>query len=364
MPLRGDSPTNSFCYCMRSRFFLPFLLAVLFSVSLTGCDLLGSEDNFSSTITSGVYVANQGTFGEGNGSVSVYAPSSQTIAENAVDNLGSIVQSLALQSDQLYLMANTGGRVDVFDTADQSQIGQIADFSGPRYLAFANETAYVTDQSFGGPSSVQVLDVSGTSPERETSIEVPGTPEGITTAGDRVYAALGGFSDTTLVAAFDATAPSEIETIDVGCAPRFVLADRQNEVFAVCTDAPEVVVLDGTTGDEQTRLSLPDTASTRGPGQTAFFAPGAEELYVVVNQNRLTRINTASNTVGTTIGPLAGDAIGAVGYDAARQELYVGRIPGFSERGTVTIHERDGTKTGSFEAGVAPTYIDFRRTEE
>lgn len=349
---------------MRSSFVLSVLLAALLTVSLAGCDLLGVEDDAPSPVTSGVYVANQGAFGDGNGSVSVYSPADQTTNDDAIRGLGSIVQSLALRNDRLYLTANTGGRVDVFDAADQSPTGQLADFSGPRYLAFNGETGFLTDQSLSGSSSVHVLDVSGASPERETSVEVPGTPEGITTTSDRVYAALGGFSDTTLVATFPATAPSEVETIDVGCAPRFVLADRQNDVFAVCSDAPEVVVLDGATGDAQTRLALPDTPSTAGPGQTAFFSPSAEELYVVVDQDRLTRINTASNTVETTLGPFDGALIGAVGYDAVRQELYLGRVPGFSERGTVTIHERDGSDTGSFEAGVAPTYIDFRRTEE
>jgi hypothetical protein len=349
---------------MRSSSVLPLLLAALLPIALAGCDLLGAEDDASAPVTSGVYVANQGAFGDGNGSVSVYSPADQTTNDDAIRGLGSIVQGLALHNDQLYLTANTGGRLDVFDAIDQSQTGQLAGFSGPRYLAFADETAFLTDQSFSGPSSVHVLDVSGPSPERDTTLDVPGTPEGITIAGDRMYAALGGFSDTTLVATFPSTAPSEAETIDVGCAPRFVLADRQNEVFAVCSNAPEVVVLDGATGDEHTRLDLPDTPSTAGPGQTAFFAPSAEELYVVVNQNRLTRINTASNTVETTLGPLDGAPIGAVGYDAVRQELYVGRVPGFSEQGTVTIHERDGSNTGSFEAGVAPTYIDFRRVEE
>ncbi len=352
---------------MLLRRSLLLLLTTVLGFSLVGCDAIGTNDEGDETtvLTTGVYVANQGNFGDGNGSVSLYDPDADDVTREAIGNLNSIVQSITLHNDRLYLAANSGGRIDVFDASDQSQTEQLAEFSGPRYLTFWDEeTGFLTDQSFSGPSSVHVLDRSGSSLDVTTSVEVPGTPEGVTTTDNRVYAALGGFGDTTLVAAISPSAPDQAEMIDVGCAPRYPVADAQNEVFVPCSDTSEVVVLDGSTGDEVTRLDLPAPASTTGPGQAAFFSPTEEELYVVVSANQLTRINTATNEVVTTLGPLDGDPIGAVAYDAVSEALYVGRVPGFTERGTVTVHDRDGTQTGSFQAGIAPTYIDFRRTEE
>lgn len=342
---------------------LAFALLLL-TLSFSGCDLVGTDDDGPSLATEGVFVANQGNFGDGNGSVTLHNPNSGETTE-AIGTLNSIVQSITLRNDRLYLAANSGGRIDVFDADDQSQLQQLTGLSGPRYLTFTDdETAFLTDQSFGGPSAVQVLDEADAAPELAASIEVPGTPEGLTHTDDRVYATLGGFSDTTLVAAIDTESRTLTETIDVGCAPRYAVADRQDDVFVLCSDAPEVVVLDGGTGDEVTRLDLPSPSSTAGPGQPGFFASEAEELYVVVSQDRVVRINTRTDEVSSTLGPLDGDPIGAVGYDAIREELYVGRVPGFTEQGAVTVHERDGTQTGSFQAGVAPTFIDFRRSEE
>lgn len=342
------------------------LLIPFLTLSLVGCDLVGTdEDDDASAVTEGVYVANQGNFGDGNGSVTLYNPNTEEGTTEAIGDLNSIVQSIALRNDRLYLAANSGGRLDIFDAEDQSQLQQVTAFSGPRYLTFPDdETAFLTDQSFSGPSSVHVLDGADSAPKVATSIEVPGTPEGITHTDDRVYAALGGFSDTTLVAAINPINRTLAETIDVGCAPRFTIADRQDEVFVLCSDTAEVVVLEGSTGDELTRLDLPSPSSTAGPGQPGFFAAEAEELYVIASQDRLVRINTATNEVTSTLGPFDGNPIGAVAYDGVREELYLGRVPGFAEQGTVTIHERDGTETGSFPAGIAPTYIDFRRSEE
>ena len=197
---------------MTLRRLLLITLTAVLSVALAGCDLLGADDDDTSIVTSGVYVANQGNFGDGNGSVSLYNPDTEATTPNAIANRNSIVQSIRIRNERLYLVANSGGRLDVFSASDQSQLQQLTDFSGPRYLTFSDEeTAFLTNQSFGSPSSVEVLDVNDSSLDVTESIEVPGTPEGITTTDNRVYAALGGFSDTTLVAAINKQAGGGLE---------------------------------------------------------------------------------------------------------------------------------------------------------
>ncbi len=338
------------------------LLAVTTALSLTfvSCDLLGSDSDNSVAVTSGVFVANQGQFMQGNGSVSVYNPRTDTASPGAITNLNSIVQSIALRDDQLYVTANTGGRLDVFSTSSFDQVGQtVNQMPSPRYVAFAgNQKAYVTNLF----DDISVVDLASNTVT--DTIVTGGSPEGITVAGNRAYAALGAFGASSEVAVVDPRADTVTTTIDLGCTARFVLSDADGEVFALCNNdqTGEAVVLDGT--QEQTRLPLPDSVQTRGPGQDAHYAPNAEVLHVVVSRDRLVRINTATNEIAGTIGPLSGAPIGAVGYAANRQELYVGRVPSVTEEGRVTIHERDGEQTGTFPAGVIPTYITFRQLQQ
>lgn len=341
------------------------VLLVTVTLTLTGCDLLGSDDDSDTSIaTAGVYVANQGNFGDGNGSVTIFDPETEQSQPTAVSDLNSTVQGIAVRDTSLFVLANSAARIDVFSTDGPTQTAQLTDLTGPRYVTFVGtNTAFVTDQSFGGSSAIQALDLSGNQPQLAARIPVEGTPDGITAVGDRFFASLGAFDDTTLVAT--ATAGEEsIENIDIDCASRYVVADRDEDVFALCSDAAEAVILDGNTGGIQSRLSLPDTAeSAFNVGQPASFAPEPEELYVATDSGIL-RIDTAGNTVSTTINVDAAEPIGAVAYDDLRQELYVAHVPNFTERGTVTIHTRSGEQTGSFDAGIAPTYIDFRRAEE
>lgn len=346
----------------QSRLCLTVLTIVL-GVSLTGCDLVSDNEDSDSTATTGVYVANQGNFGDGNGSVTVFDPETQETRPSAVSNLGSTVQGIAVRDTSLLVMANSAARLDVFSTDGPTQTGQVTDLSGPRYAAFTTpSTAYVTDQSLAGPSAVHVVDLSGSSPQVTSSISVSGLPDGITVTGDRAYAALGGFSDTTLVAALDASDNTLVREIDIGCYSRAIAADGDGDVFALCSDAAEAVVLDGASGEVETRLSLPDTAATAfGIGYPVSYSAGAEELYVTTDTG-IIPIDTQSNTVADPVDVGLSSAPGAVAYNAARQELYVARVPSFTERGTVTIHDRDGEQTGAFDAGIAPTYVDVRRT--
>jgi hypothetical protein len=355
------------------RIALP-VIGVALLVALSGCDLLGGEEEGDSAVTTGVYVANQGNFSDGNGSVSVYDPQEETVDHPAVSDLGSIVQSITVTDERLYVMANTGPFVDAYTLEDLSQIGQATDLSGPRYMAVVSDNkAYVTNYTFGQPPTVSVLDV--TSMEVTKTIDVNGSAGGVAVAAGRAYVAEGEFGADSTLAVVDTETDEITERINADCdSPRSVFADDEDDVWVVCTGVTmrdgdgnvtgrtngAIRVLDGATGEITKRM---DASSQLGGSQGAFYSAQAEEAYVIKSERQLIRLDTEDNTRTTTLGPLDGDPIGAVGYDARSRQLYVGHVPGFSSRGDVTIHERNGEQTGSFTAGVAPTYITFRAEE-
>jgi hypothetical protein len=141
------------------------------------------------------------------------------------------------------------------------------------------------------------------------------------------------------------------------------VADTFSDVFVFCSDKAEAVILEGSSGDIQDRLPLPDTAETAfGVGRPAFLSQSRRELYVATDTEIL-RINTVSDTVSATFDVDDAASIGAVGYDNVEGELYVARERGFDQQGTVTVRGRTGDVETTFQAGIAPTYIDFRRVQ-
>lgn len=367
----NDSP---FATARLRSFARPAVLAlvVLALVVLAGCDAFGNEDEEAAEEAAGrVLVANQGNFGDANGSVTVYnTETEQARVGLSSSQVSSTIQGALAQDGRYYVVANTARRVNVYDSETLEGLGQSDTvFTSPRYLAVTDQgVAYVTNQQYTRASDIVLLDVSAPANITvEERIPVPGSPEGITLTDARAYAALGAFSDTPLVAAIDRAQREVIEEIDIGCYARFAFTDEDGEVLLPCNDAEgngQVVVLDGASGNERARIDLPGAVqSAGGVTQAASYAPGSEELYVVLDARRIARLDTrgtgAENTLTETVGPIEGPPLGAIGYDAGAGRLYVGHVPAFDERGSVTIHRRDGTLVGQFTAGNAPTYVSF-----
>jgi hypothetical protein len=346
---------------------LTSLLAATFLASLlafaTGCDTF--EGSNPQETTSRVFVANQGTPSSSNGSITVYEPGNQRVNSQALGNLNSRLQSITIFGRRLYASATSAGRVDVFDTDSLKQVTQVTGLTAPSYVALTDRGTGIVSDPAPDTSVVRFVNFESAMPSISDSLVVPGTPAAIALTEDRFYVALGGARDTNLVAAVNRS-PLERTVLNLGCVVRSVLADNQDDVYAVCSNRPEVLRLEGSSGDVLGRISLPETPSTLGDGQTAAFAEQADELYVVLGDRRVARIDTRAEEVDAVIGPVAGEeGISAVAYDGTSEQLYLGRMlpppEGFDQQGRVTVHDRSGDQLSSFPAGIAPTHVAFRR---
>lgn len=352
--------------------FKRLLSALIALVLLAGCDTL-DEDRQP---LRGVVIANQGNFGDGNGSVSVYDPVSGSVQAAAIASIGSIIQSINVYEDRLYVMANTGGRVDVFDAENFEMTAQIEDVVSPRYMIADGTTGYVSslygaEGTFTG-GLVTVLDLASNT--KVTEIQVGDNPEGLALVGTRLYVANNGFGTGTTVSVVDVGTRDVVDTIDVECdGPRFLVADGDNDVFVFCTGKTiyddefnaigetdgAVRVLDGTTGEITTRIAIDGRLSTTGPGQDAFFAADEALVFVVKDERSVLVFDTEGNALNEEIGPFSGQTLSAVAYDERSDRLYLGRSNGFTQAGEVSIHDRSGTEIDRFTVGVLPAYIAF-----
>ena len=352
-------------------------LAATALLLLPACDSDGTDDLVTERAA---YVGNAGNFAENNGTVTRYVPTGGALSTPlTTDSLGGLVQNLAVEGSELYVLLNfsdsfdTGrGRVDVFDLDAQARTRQ-DDVSVPRGFGVAAfdgaATAYWTTALYDNTATRVSAD--GTT----LTADVGANPEGVAVVGDRVYVANSGFGFGTTLSVLESTTGADLGTVDDVCAgPRTLAADDDGDVWVVCTGtadfetgettAPgEVVVLDGATGAETARFTFEgQTIGSATFGQDASYARGVQELYVIADGG-VVRFDTVADTQGVTI-PVDG-AVGAVGYDAATQRLYVGRpdaVSPFGADGVVTIHDRAGLEVGRFAAGIAPVAIVFGDT--
>ncbi|MEX1055536.1 MAG: hypothetical protein WED81_05870, partial [Rhodothermales bacterium] len=285
-----------------------------------------------------------------------------------------IIQSLAQANGRLYVMSNSGNRIDIFDGASLARVAQITDVTSPRYMVVKGSKGYVTNlyadaATFSG-GKVTVIDLA--THAKGAEIPVGDNPEGLALVGDRLYVANTGFGSGRTVNVIDTVTETVIDTIDVDCdGPRFLASDAEGEVFVFCTgrtiydDEFNVIgetdgavrILEGATGRIVERIAVEGRIGTAGPGQDAYHAVNANVILAIRDESTILLFDTSLNRQTGRIGPLGGDPIGAVAYDDVEGMIYLGRSAGFTAAGKVTIHLGDGSQVGEFAAGVVPAYL-------
>jgi DNA-binding beta-propeller fold protein YncE len=368
---------------MRKLLLLLSLLVLL----LSGCDLLGSdEERESRLVTTGVIVGNGGNFSDQNGSLTFYDPVTDQTTTLA---LNAFVQSLALHQGRAYVTLNTFsvGQIAIVDVASRQLTGRIQNVPIPRYIAFANDQkAYVTNMAFGREGFVLAFNPA-TQTLLPDTIAVGFYPEGLVAHKGRIYVAnYGSLGAGRTVSVIDMATNAIVQTLEPGCdGPQAVFIDAEEELVVVCLGKTvynadysaviertngQIVFVNPTTGAVNARLTLEVQLGSANGTQTAYYAPEAEELYAISSgSGRIFRVNTDANALaGTITVPAASDLVGlsAVAYDAAQQRLYVARLaagangqPDYRAAGAVVILNHEGRQIGRFSVGPAPSHIEL-----
>ena len=209
-------------------------LAALALLALPACDSDPVEDDggviteraagvphvgsFAVVLGKAAYVGNAGNFAENNGSVTRYVLASGDVSTPLpADSLGGLVQNLAVEGTDLFVLLNfsdsfdTGrGRVDVFGLGLGERRRQ-DDVSVPRGFGVAERTpvsdgttvatAYWTTNLYAG-TATRLSDDGA-----ELTVAVGASPEGLTVVDDRVYVANSGFGFGRSLSVIDRTTP-------------------------------------------------------------------------------------------------------------------------------------------------------------
>jgi DNA-binding beta-propeller fold protein YncE len=374
------------------RFFGPHFLLLLVlgvSLSLAGCDLVGSDgDDTPDLRTTGVFVGNGGNFSDQNGSLMVYDPATGQTRE--VATFGAVLQAMRLDGDSLYIVTNTfsGGRINVFDASTVMRTHQVETPSTPRAFApVSADKAYVTNTSFGSDEFVATYDRT-TGQFRESTIPVGTIPADAAVVGDQTYVAnYGSGGAGTTLTVIDTASDQATGTVELGCdGPNELFVDEQGELVVVCQGKTvynddfteiieqtngQIVFVNAGTGSVVDRIELDRQVGSANGTQTAYYAPTSEELYVLGSIDAVLRFDTATNSAASTVPIPQNEALAgpsAVAYDGASQQLYVARLatgpadgPDFRAAGSVVVLNRDGSEVTTFTVGPAPSHIVLRQ---
>ena len=203
---------------------LTILVFIFASCSNT---ISNNEDNNISWL----FIANEGIYGESNGSITMIDEFGNIYETEA---LGDVVQSLEVYEDKLIVLINNSHKIIIYDISSRGlnmpghEIS--TDSSGPREMAVINDKIYFTNSE---TQDVKILNIQDNHLE-ELTISIDGRPEDIIYDGMYIWVSIPELSkwdgnQGTEVAKID-PGTNQVEYLEVGRGPQTLLA-HNNEIF-------------------------------------------------------------------------------------------------------------------------------------
>ncbi|WP_294822526.1 DUF5074 domain-containing protein [uncultured Flavobacterium sp.] len=352
-----------------NKLILTALAGSLFFVSCNSDD--DSNDRPSGAYDNGMLIINQGNFGQGNSTVSFL--SDDLVLENnifaAVNPgriLGDTAQDIGLKGDLAYIVMNASNKIEIVNRYTFAYVGTISQgLDNPRYIAFHNNKAYVTNWGNGGVTSddyVAVIDLTSNTVTSE--IAVAEGPERILEENGRLYVThKGGYGYGNSVSVINASTSTLVTTIAVGDVPNTMYED-DNRLYVLCEGKPSWAPTPETSGSLVV-INLSNNAVT----STLPFTGTSHPSNLVIEDNKIyftegSDIYTmAKNATALPSAPLfTTEEQGVYGVSAFAVEdsrIYVGDATDFNSNGKVYVYPMTGGTPQELTVGITPAGFYF-----
>ncbi len=320
-----------------------------------------SNNSNSDTKLTGVFVMNEGNFGQANASITAYNPETGEVSQNQYEDengvpIGDILQSVTEINDRLYLVVNNSHKIEVVDKATLTNIAtiQIANEASPRYVAQVSDTkAYVTNL-FGNSVSVINLETN----EVTGTIAVGSNPEGIVVVGNLAYVANSGFGSGNTVSVINTDSDEVVDTITVGDNPTSFKVTSNGNIWLVCVgafndfndpndDTPGTIyVINGNSGEVVTNFEV--------GGHPGDLVISERESAAFLVNGPLMKINL--NTYEIEDSSFINRNFYALGLSTSDESefLWGTDAKNFAQAGLAIQYDLNGVKQDSFPTGIIP----------
>ncbi len=317
-----------------------------------------------------VYVACEGSFGNGNASLYMQDLYSQTAYENVFLNvngssLGDVFQSITRIDDQLFLCINNSDKVLVVDAKTRKLNGTIS-IPKPRYVQqVSSEKAYVSTLY---SNKVYVINPKTRAINR--TIELPAqNSEGILVQGVRAYICTWDTACDKVYIVNTVTDKLADSFKIAGYAPQHALADANGFVWVLSGNVKKgrnaaLTKLAPGSADVVASFKFKELQDVIKP---QFNNARNELLYIGVDYdgtsgyNGIFRMNVNDGVLPTSpfIAAQKFQYFWGLGIDPVTDDIYVGDPKGFVQKGTVMVYDHTGTQKRAFAVGVGPGYFYF-----
>ena len=313
----------------------------------------------------GVLIANEGSFGAGNGSISYFDNDKKDVTNkifNTVNNLplGDVVQSVYRGKTNTYICVNVSNKVEVVNSKTFESIATIENLPQPRYAVEKDGKLYVSCWGNGG--QVKIIDVASNTVT--DSLMVGSGPEAVSVVNNNLYVAnSGGYALDSTISIVDLS-NNNVTSIDLGAYnPSSMAVDADNKL---CVLAKGSVIYDASwniIGHNPSKLISINTTDNTISKTVDLFSDKHPAHLAISNNNEsiyygggygfdgIFKIDYNATTAPSTAlitGMYYGFLVNSVSNNIFALEAAA------ASNGKLIRYSNDGTKIDEFEIGIFP----------
>ena len=306
-----------------------------------------------------VLIINEGNFGWGVGSISLYDPSSGGIIEdyykqqNNNATLGNVCQSITKYNNNYYIVMNNSNKIIVVNSSDFIKTGTINGFNSPRYiLPVTYNKAYVSDLY---ANSIQIVDLNSNS--ISGSISCKNATEQMTLIYNKAFVTC---SNSDYCYVINTTSDVITDSINVGKGNSSICIDKNSKVW---------ILSSGNTGASQVGKLTRINPITLQVEQSLIFSNSDSPNKLCINKTRdtLYYLNNGVYQFPIVSSFLPSNAFinqgsklyYGLGINPKDYSIYVADAIDYVQKSKVEIYKPNGNFVTNFNAGIISNSFCF-----
>jgi DNA-binding beta-propeller fold protein YncE len=352
------------------HFKLKSIISVLLSATiLFSC----SDDNNppNGLYGEGVFIVNEGQFGQANGSLSFYNRATGTVTANIfraepLNFAGAVFQSLYFADEKAYMVMNAGNKIEIADALNFKLIKTISGTKiiNPRYVVKNNGKLYVSvwgnfDENFALVNSyVLEIDEATGSILREFDTD-EGTEE-LLIVGDKLLAANNNFGGSNTVSVINLTTGVVSNKI-LAAGPTSFAVDANGAIWVLCSGTGELtsarlIRLNKTTFEVERSITISQTT-----GNDLGISPDKTELFYL-SEGKVFRMNINATSEPTNYFIFEENLTIAysLGVDPVTGAIWIGDAINYTSNGKAFKYNASGVFEKEISTGISPTQFIFK----
>lgn len=344
---------------MKLNKFLHLLFAFTLLLGVVSCST-DNTDELQPRIdySNGFLIANEGKYGTPNAEVTFVTPDLSLKQDNIFSfnnggKLGDVLQMITFNGNNAYLLLNNSNKIQIVNRNNFKATGEITkELNTPRYMAFANNNIYVTNDKYNGEKFVSVYKTSDNSFIKK--IPFTETVERIVEAGNNIFVQNASFGYGNNITIINTTTNEIQKTFPVNGNINKIISYNQN-VYAIAAGTTDSYIYQisntGAITKTTTLTGITDAKNLEISNDKFYFSSG-KSVYTMDM-----KLGTVPTSPLFTVAASSEQYSDLYGFSVVKDLIFTSDANGFTKDSKIVVYNTSGAIIKTFSAGIASNSV-------